>query len=100
MLRSGEYNNFLDIFVSDGDITNFRRLNIFSSSFAGSSCHIDEYTQDAISYVRQYGCPYLFIAIACNPALDNIQHVEVVRVWNIVILCNQSSLFIHYSAAI
>ncbi|VDM97175.1 unnamed protein product, partial [Onchocerca ochengi] len=36
-------------------------------------CH--KYGQDAIAYVRQYGCPDLFITFTCNPAWDDIQNL-------------------------
>ncbi|GFR32340.1 hypothetical protein TNCT_245701 [Trichonephila clavata] len=37
--------------------------------------HMHEYAQDAIAYVRLYGCPYLFITFTCNPAWDDIQQL-------------------------
>ncbi|GFY07988.1 helitron_like_N domain-containing protein [Trichonephila clavipes] len=38
-------------------------------------CHIQEYAQDAMAYVRHYGRPDLFITFTCNPAWDEIQQL-------------------------
>ncbi|GFQ93852.1 helitron_like_N domain-containing protein [Trichonephila clavata] len=34
-----------------------------------------EYAQDAIAYVRLYGCPDLFFTFTCNPAWDDNQQL-------------------------
>ena len=33
---------------------------------------MQEYIQDALTYVREYGQPFLFITITCNPKLPEI----------------------------
>jgi hypothetical protein len=39
----------------------------------GSPRHMHEYTQDAMSYVRKYGRPDLYITFTCNPQWDDIK---------------------------
>ncbi|GFQ75402.1 helitron_like_N domain-containing protein [Trichonephila clavata] len=36
---------------------------------------MQEYAQDAMAYVRDYGRPDLFITFTCNPAWDEIQQL-------------------------
>ncbi|GFW10535.1 ATP-dependent DNA helicase [Trichonephila clavipes] len=42
------------------------------SSFVNSARYLHEYTQDAFTYVRNYGRPDLFITMTCNPAWPEI----------------------------
>ncbi|GFX77386.1 helitron_like_N domain-containing protein [Trichonephila clavipes] len=60
-LHSEEYVHLRDTAVHDGNTTNVGRLTILSSLYIGSPRHMHEYAQDAIAYVRLYGCPDLFI---------------------------------------
>nr|XP_033797247.1 uncharacterized protein LOC117359137 [Geotrypetes seraphini] len=48
-------------------------LVILPSSFTGSPRHMHEYTQDAMTYVRAYGRPDLFITFTCNPTWTEIK---------------------------
>ncbi|XP_073505192.1 uncharacterized protein [Phyllobates terribilis] len=45
---------------------------ILPSTVTGSPQHMHEYTQDAMTYVRKYGRPDLFITFTCNPAWEEI----------------------------
>ncbi|GFQ98782.1 helitron_like_N domain-containing protein [Trichonephila clavata] len=51
------------------------RAEFEQRSEGGSPRHMHEYAQDAIAYVRLYGCPDLFITFTCNPAWDDIQQL-------------------------
>ena len=51
------------------DINNIGTACILPSSYIGSPRHMQEYIQDAMTYVRAYGRPDLFITFMCNPNL-------------------------------
>ncbi|CAB3250344.1 unnamed protein product [Arctia plantaginis] len=46
---------------------------ILPSSYIGSPRNMQEYIQDAMTYVRHYGRPDLFITFTCNPNWEEIQ---------------------------
>lgn len=50
------------------------RLTILPASYIGSPRHMHEYAQDAMSYVRKYGRPDLFITFTCNPQWTDIKN--------------------------
>lgn len=64
-LRSEEYIHLRDAINVDGNVNNVGRMTILPATYIGSPRHMHEYAQDAMSYVRQYGRPDLFIT--CNP---------------------------------
>lgn len=66
-LRSEEYIHLRDAINADGDANNVGRMTILPATYIGSPRHMHEYAQDAMSYVRQYGRPDLFITFTCNP---------------------------------
>ncbi|XP_065370863.1 uncharacterized protein LOC135963006 [Calliphora vicina] len=45
---------------------------ILPATFTGSPRHMQEYCQDAMTYVRSYGRPDLFITFTCNPKWNEI----------------------------
>lgn len=47
---------------------------ILPSSFTGSPRYLHERTQDAMTYVRTYGNPDLFITFTCNPEWPEIKN--------------------------
>jgi hypothetical protein len=51
------------------DINNIGTAYIFPSSYIGSPRNMQEYVQDAMTYLRAYGRPNLFITFMCNPNL-------------------------------
>ena len=71
-LRSEEYIHLRDAISTEGDIANMGRLTILPSTYIGSPRHMHEYAQDAMTYVRNYGRPDLFITFTCNPKWDEI----------------------------
>lgn len=66
-LRSEEYIHLRDAVMNDANVNDIGRLTILPSSYTGGPRHMHEYTQDAMTYVRQYGRPDLFITFTCNP---------------------------------
>jgi hypothetical protein len=72
-LRSEEYIHLMDALMNDGDPHQLGKMVVLPSSFTGSPRHMHEYTQDALTYVRKYGRPELFITFTCNPAWNEIQ---------------------------
>jgi len=60
-LRLEEYMYLQDTIVNDDDVNNMGRLTILPAIYIGSTRHMHEYTQDAMSYVRKYCRLDLFI---------------------------------------
>jgi hypothetical protein len=48
---------------------------ILPSTFTGGPRYMHERTQDAMTYVRHYGRPNLFITFTCNPRWDEIKEL-------------------------
>ncbi|KAL0860211.1 hypothetical protein ABMA27_010518 [Loxostege sticticalis] len=65
-LRIEEYIHLRDTIMNDGNIDDIETMVILPSSYIGSPRHMHEYTQDAMTYVRKYGRPDLFITFTCN----------------------------------
>ncbi|XP_011213487.3 uncharacterized protein LOC105233194 [Bactrocera dorsalis] len=68
------------------NINNIGTTYILSSSYTGSPRHMQEYIQDAMTYVRTYGRPDLFITFTCNRNWDEIKNL---------LLPDQSSMHRH-----
>ncbi|XP_061380705.1 uncharacterized protein LOC133319582 [Danaus plexippus] len=73
-LRAENYIHLQDAVRNDADLdpNNLGQLVILPSSFVNSPRYLHEYTQDAFTYVRNYGRPDLFITMTCNPAWPEI----------------------------
>ncbi|XP_050340249.1 uncharacterized protein LOC126766536 [Bactrocera neohumeralis] len=71
-LRSEEYMHLRDAICTEGDSKNIGRLTILPATYTGSPRHLHEYAQDAMTYVRHYGRPELFITFTCNPKWTEI----------------------------
>ncbi|KAI6647772.1 hypothetical protein LOD99_8487 [Oopsacas minuta] len=71
-LRVDDYIHLRDAVVTDGNPHDFGKLVILPSSFTGSPRYMHEGTQDAMTYVRNYGRPDLSIAFTCNPLWPEI----------------------------
>lgn len=71
-LRVDDYVHLKDAIANDGNVDNLGALVILPATFTGSPRHMHEYTQDAMTYVRMYGRPDLFITFTCNPAWPEI----------------------------
>jgi hypothetical protein len=72
-LRVDEYIHLKDAIGNDGKASNVGQLVILPSTFTGSPRHMHEYTQDAMTYVRNHGRPDLFVTFTCNPKWQEIQ---------------------------
>ncbi|XP_029172029.1 uncharacterized protein LOC114941269 [Nylanderia fulva] len=76
-LRSEEYIHLRDAVVGniDGNLNpnDIGNAFILPSSYIGSPRNMQEYIQDAMTYVRHYGRPDLFITFTCNPNWKEIQ---------------------------
>jgi hypothetical protein len=68
-----EYIHLKDAITSDGSVSDVGKLVIFSSTFTESLRHMHEYTQDAMTDVKIYGRPDLFITFTCNPKWEEVQ---------------------------
>ncbi|GFV35913.1 helitron_like_N domain-containing protein [Trichonephila clavipes] len=73
-LRAENYIHLQDTIRNDVDLdpNSLCQMVILPSSFVNSARYFHEYTQDAFTYVRNYGRPNLFITMTCNPALPEI----------------------------
>ncbi|XP_023315516.1 uncharacterized protein LOC111693854 [Trichogramma pretiosum] len=74
-LRSEEYIHLRDAVATDGNLRALGKMVILPTTFTGSPRHMHEYAQDALTYVRSYGRPDLFITFTCNPTWDEIQEL-------------------------
>ena len=76
-LRSEEYIHLRDAIAIDGNVNpnELGKAVILPATFTGSPRHMHEYAQDAMTYVRAYGRPDLFITFTCNPTWDEIKEL-------------------------
>ena len=72
-LRSEEYIHLRDAINNDGNVNDIGRITILTATYTGSPRHMHQYAQDAMSYVRQYGRPDLFITFTCNSTWTEIK---------------------------
>ncbi|GBP81129.1 hypothetical protein EVAR_88227_1 [Eumeta japonica] len=74
-LRAEEYIHLRDALNQDGNVdpSNIGQRVILPSSFTGSPRYLHEKTQDAMTYVRNYGRPDLFVTFTCNPEWPEIK---------------------------
>ena len=73
-LRSDSYVHLRDGVRNDVDPRNLGTVCILPSTFTGGPRYMHERTQDAMTYVRHYGRPDLFITFTCHP-----KWVEITR---------------------
>lgn len=71
-LRVEEYVHLRDAIANDGNAANIGQMVILPATYTGSPRHMHQYAQDAMTYVRKYGRPDLFITFTCNPAWKDI----------------------------
>lgn len=72
-LRSDNYIHLKDALGrQDINIAEVGQLVVLPSSFTGGPRYMHEKTQDAMTYVRHYGRPDLFITFTCNPKWPSI----------------------------
>ena len=73
-LRADCYQDLRDaILDNDGDPRNVGRRVILPSTFTGGPWYMHERQQDAMSYIRKYGHPDLFITTTTNPNWPEIK---------------------------
>lgn len=83
-LRPEEYINLRDAIVNDCNMNpnELGKMVILPASLTGSpqhNQHMHEYSQDAMTYVRAYGRPDLFVTITCNPTWEEIKELMLPR---------------------
>ena len=61
------------IHATDGDLNNIGKKVVLPSSYTGGPRYMWKKTQDAMTYVRNYGPPDLFITFTTNPKWDEIK---------------------------
>ncbi|CAE1253268.1 unnamed protein product [Acanthosepion pharaonis] len=66
-LRCYSYIHLRDALRNDADPRNMGKMCILPATFTGSPRYMHARTQDAMTYVRKYGRPDLFITFTCNP---------------------------------
>lgn len=72
-LRSEEYVHLKDAMTkTDGQLSELGKMVVLPSSFTGGPRYMHERTQDAMTYVRHFGRPDLFITFTCNPKWSEI----------------------------
>ena len=72
-LRAEKYVHLRDAEINDGEVREMGQLVIIPSSFTGLPPYMHERTQDAMTYVRHYSRPDLFITFTCNPNWQEIK---------------------------
>ncbi|KAE9540849.1 hypothetical protein AGLY_004094 [Aphis glycines] len=72
-LRAENYIHLQDALNSNEPSTEIGQLVILPSSFTGGPRYLHEKTQDAMTYVKNYGKPDLFITVTCNPNWEEIK---------------------------
>lgn len=54
------------LIANNADTAEIGNSVILPSSYVGSPRHMQEYKQDAMTFVREYGRPCLFVTFTCN----------------------------------
>ncbi|XP_067931940.1 uncharacterized protein [Watersipora subatra] len=73
-LRADDYIHLRDAVADDRNANQLGNMVILPSSFTGGPRYMHERTQDAMTYVRHYGRPDLFITFTCNSKWDEISN--------------------------
>lgn len=68
-LRVDNYIHLRDAITNDGNVVDIGQMVILPATFTGSQRHM----HDAMSYVRAYGRPDLFLTFTCNPTWQEIK---------------------------
>ncbi|XP_065356368.1 uncharacterized protein LOC135950766 [Calliphora vicina] len=72
-LRSENYIHLRDaVGRQDANALNIGQMVVLPSTFTGGPRYMHEKTQDAMTYVRNFGRPDLFITFTCNPKWQDI----------------------------
>ncbi|XP_067936872.1 uncharacterized protein [Watersipora subatra] len=73
-LRADDYIHLRDAVADDRNANQLGNVVILPSSFTGGPRYMHERMQDAMTYVRHYGRPDLFITFTCNSKWDEISN--------------------------
>jgi hypothetical protein len=74
-LHADQYKGMVDAMQQDGaNITNFGRMVVFPTTFAGSPRHMNQLYHNSMALVRKFGKLDLFITMTCNPNWPEILH--------------------------
>ncbi|XP_067930983.1 uncharacterized protein [Watersipora subatra] len=73
-LRADDYIHLRYAVADDRNANQLSNVVILPSSFTGGPRYMHECTQDAMTYVRHYGRPDLFITFTCNSKWDEISN--------------------------
>ena len=73
-LRSDLYKGIMDALAHDRPASETGKFFVLPSSFAGGPRYMSALYQDAMTMVRHYGKPDLFITFTCNPKWPEIQN--------------------------
>ena len=73
-LRVTEYQNLRDSLVQDRDLASIGRLTVLPSNHVGGPRYMNERKQDALTYVRNFGRPDLFITLTTNTKWEEIRN--------------------------
>ncbi|XP_067940438.1 uncharacterized protein [Watersipora subatra] len=73
-LRADDYIHLRYAMADDRNANQLGNMVILPSSFTGGPCYMHERTHDAMTYVRHYGRPDLFITFTCNSKWDEISN--------------------------
>jgi len=76
-LKAEQYVHLRDAIANDGNAEGVGQKVILPSSYVGSPRHMQEYAQDCIAMVREYGRPDLFITFTCNSKCSEIQELLI-----------------------
>jgi len=68
-----DYIHLRDAVANNGNVMEIGQKCILPATFTGRLRHMHEYTQDAMYFVRVYGCPDLFITFTCNSSWTEIK---------------------------
>lgn len=71
-LRAENYIHLRDAIMNEKHAKDVGQTVILPSTYTGSPRHMHEYSQDAMTYVRKYGRPDLFVTFTCNPKWKEI----------------------------
>ena len=73
-LRAESYVHLQDALHSNEHSNDIGQLVLLPSSFTGGLRYLHEKTQDAMTYIRNYRKPDLFITMTCNPNWPKIKY--------------------------
>ncbi|KAL8573081.1 hypothetical protein ACOMHN_010510 [Nucella lapillus] len=72
-LRADSYQSLHDTLCeNDGDPNNIGQRIVLPSTFVGGPRYMHEKQNDAMAYIRKFGCADLFITMTCNPKWTDI----------------------------